>query len=52
MNNARQWLGATGIEITWDTFKKEFMEKYFSADVRSKKEIEFLQLKQRHMLFC
>ncbi|XP_050890459.1 uncharacterized protein LOC127095870 [Lathyrus oleraceus] len=36
-------------EITWTVFKNEFLEKYFSTDVCSKKENEFLQLKQGSM---
>lgn len=37
------------VDITWDIFKNEFLEKYFLAQVRSRKEIEFLQLKQGNM---
>lgn len=48
-DNAYQQLGARGTEIIWENFKKDFMEKYFSADVRIKKEIKFLQLKQGSM---
>lgn len=44
-DNARQRLGAAGIEIIWKNFKKDFLEKYLSADVRNKKETEFLELK-------
>jgi len=29
--------------------KEEFLKKYFPADLRSKKEVEFLQLKQGSM---
>jgi hypothetical protein len=32
-----------------EVVKEEFLEKYFPADVRSQKEIEFLELKQRNM---
>ena len=32
--------------VTWTVFKDAFLEKYFSEDVRRKKEIEFLELKQ------
>lgn len=35
-----------GAEITWATFRIAFLEKYFPADVRYKKGIEFLELKQ------
>ena len=38
-----------GAEITWAVFKREFLDKYFPEDVRGKKEIEFLELKQGHM---
>lgn len=30
-------------------FRKEFLEKYFPEEVRGKKEIEFLKLKQENM---
>ncbi|XP_050902471.1 uncharacterized protein LOC127113967 [Lathyrus oleraceus] len=36
-------------DITWDNFKREFLEKYFSDDVHNKKKIEFLKLKQGNM---
>jgi len=42
---ARQRLEALGTEITWEVFKHEFLEKYSPADIRNKKEIEFLKLK-------
>ncbi|CAJ2642347.1 unnamed protein product [Trifolium pratense] len=35
--------------ITWAVFKREFLNKYFPEDVRGKKEIEFLELKQGDM---
>lgn len=41
--------GVTGTEITWENYNKEFLEKYFPTDVRSKKEIKFLELKQGNM---
>jgi len=47
--NARQRMEAGGVAITWGMFKEEFLGKYFSADVRSKEEIEFLELKQGNM---
>ncbi|XP_058741936.1 uncharacterized protein LOC131614358 [Vicia villosa] len=53
---ADDWLIATkteldtdGITITWAVFKKEFMRKYFPEDVRGRKEIKFLELKQDNM---
>ncbi|XP_050888712.1 uncharacterized protein LOC127093855 [Lathyrus oleraceus] len=45
-DNARQRLEIVGTEITWVVFRVHFLEKYFLEDVRSKKEIEFLELKQ------
>ena len=33
-------------EITWVVFCREFLRKYYPEDVRGKKEIEFLELKQ------
>lgn len=44
--NTRQRLEVAGNEITWDVFKGEFLEWYFLEDVHSKKEIEFMELKQ------
>lgn len=35
----------TNAEITWANFKNDFMDKYFLVDVRSHKEIEFLDMK-------
>ena len=35
--------------MTWERFKTAFLEKYFPADVRCKKEMEFLELKQGNM---
>lgn len=48
--STRQRLEAAGNEITWDVFKGEFLEQYFPKDVRGKKEIEFLELKQRNSI--
>jgi len=31
--------------VTWVVFRREFLNRYFSEDVRGKKEIEFLELK-------
>ena len=43
----RTELEATGdAEITWAVFRERFLRKYFPEDVRGKKEIEFLELKQ------
>jgi len=38
-----------GEEVTWAVFKREFLNRYFPEDVRGKKEIEFLELKQGDM---
>nr|KYP43272.1 hypothetical protein KK1_035300 [Cajanus cajan] len=35
-----------GVHLTWDNFKRVFLEKYFPDDVRSWKEMEFLELNQ------
>ncbi|XP_058769561.1 uncharacterized protein LOC131643369 [Vicia villosa] len=50
---AKDWWGNTtqrfeeeGIQITWDLFCDAFLENYFPEDVRGKKEVEFLEMKQ------
>lgn len=45
----RTELEAEGGEVTWAVFRERFLRKYFSKDVRGKKEIEFLELKQGNM---
>ncbi|XP_057415195.1 uncharacterized protein LOC130746276 [Lotus japonicus] len=45
-DNTVQRFEGDGMEITWDLFKGAFLEKYYPEDVRGKKEIEFLELKQ------
>ncbi|KAF1886037.1 hypothetical protein Lal_00021318 [Lupinus albus] len=35
---------AQGTVVTWDAFKGKFFQKYFPADLRRKKEMEFLRL--------
>ncbi|XP_057426016.1 uncharacterized protein LOC130719407 [Lotus japonicus] len=35
--------------MTWEIFKNSFLEKYFPADARGRKEMEFLELKQEAM---
>ncbi|XP_045803780.1 uncharacterized protein LOC123897255 isoform X2 [Trifolium pratense] len=47
--NASQRLGAGGAVITWDRFKREFLIKYFPADERNRKVVEFMELKQGNM---
>ncbi|XP_058756896.1 uncharacterized protein LOC131630121 [Vicia villosa] len=46
----RQRLEGIGEAITWVVFHREFLVKYYLEDVRSKKEIEFLKLKQGEIL--
>ncbi|RHN78855.1 putative nucleotidyltransferase, Ribonuclease H [Medicago truncatula] len=38
-----------GAVVTWAVFRREFLRRYFPEDVRRKKEIEFLELKQGNM---
>ncbi|MCI59058.1 hypothetical protein A2U01_0080313, partial [Trifolium medium] len=40
--NAKLRLGAGGIVITWEMFRAEFLRKYFPADIRNKKVVEFM----------
>nr|KYP49478.1 hypothetical protein KK1_028759 [Cajanus cajan] len=46
------WQGAlqrmivAGTHVNWEYFKRLFIEKYFSRDVRHTKQVEFLELKQ------
>jgi len=47
--NTCQCLEAKGQAVTWEIFKRVFLEKYFPEDVRNKKEMEFLELKQGNM---
>nr|KYP67766.1 hypothetical protein KK1_024118 [Cajanus cajan] len=35
-----------GVHLNWDNFKRVFLDKYFPDDVRSRKEMEFLELNQ------
>ncbi|XP_058745875.1 uncharacterized protein LOC131618726 [Vicia villosa] len=44
-----QRLEVASEEITWIVFRREFLRKYYPEDVRGKKEIEFLELKQGNM---
>ncbi|XP_050915053.1 uncharacterized protein LOC127130009 [Lathyrus oleraceus] len=44
--NTVQRFDEDGIEMTWALFRDAFPEKYFPEDVRGKKEIYFLELKQ------
>ena len=38
-----------GTAVSWAIFKDRFLEKYFPAEVRDKKEAEFLALTQGNM---
>ncbi|MCI39662.1 GRAS family transcription factor, partial [Trifolium medium] len=49
--NAKQRLGANEAFISWAHFKREFLTKYFPADERNRKVIEFMELKQGGMSF-
>lgn len=49
-DNMHQRMEVDGTEITWTVFNTKFLEKYFPPDVRSKKEIEFLEVKQGNMV--
>jgi hypothetical protein len=46
--NAKGRLEAGGGVVTWARFKTEFLGKYFPEDLRTKKEVEFLNLKQEN----
>ncbi|KAF1891344.1 hypothetical protein Lal_00016975 [Lupinus albus] len=45
----RQQMETEGRVITWISFKEKFLQKYFPADLKRKKEIEFLKLEQGNM---
>ena len=47
--NTRTLLENGGERVTWAVFMREFLNRYFPKDVRGKKEIEFLELKQGDM---
>jgi len=47
--SAKRRLEAGGEVVSWERFKSEFLGKYFSEDLRNKKEVEFLQLEQGSM---
>ncbi|MCI92659.1 hypothetical protein A2U01_0113956, partial [Trifolium medium] len=44
--NTKQRLGPGGMAIPWEMFKREFLVKYFPVDVKNKKVVEFMELKQ------
>ncbi|XP_058741117.1 uncharacterized protein LOC131613465 [Vicia villosa] len=45
----RQRLKSAGEVITWAVFRREFLRRYYPKDVREKKDIEFLELKQGNL---
>ncbi|MCI80537.1 pol polyprotein, partial [Trifolium medium] len=47
--NVKLRLGVEGVVILWEVFKREFSRKYFPVDVKNKKVIEFMELKQGNM---
>jgi len=47
--STKRWIEASGDAITWVRFKNEFLKKYFLEDLRNRKEVEFLNLKQGSM---
>ncbi|GAU42813.1 hypothetical protein TSUD_288410 [Trifolium subterraneum] len=47
--NAKLRLGDRGVVITWEMFKRELFNKYFPADVKNKKVVEFMKLEQGNM---
>ncbi|MCI79228.1 serine carboxypeptidase, partial [Trifolium medium] len=44
--NAKLRMRAGDVVITWEMFRGEFLRKYFPADIRNKKVVEFMELKQ------
>jgi len=49
--HTKQVLQAAHTDITWAVFREEFLQRYFPDDIRRKKEIEFLALKQGNLLW-
>ena len=47
--NTKGRLEASGEVVTWARFKTEFLRKYFPEDLRTRKEVEFLNLKQENL---
>jgi len=47
--NAKGRLETGGEVVTWARFKSEFLRKYFPEDLRTRKEVEFLNLKQDNL---
>lgn len=49
-DSACKRLEVVGVDITWVAFQVHFLRRYFPEYVISKKEIEFLELKQGNMI--
>ena len=49
MDNTHPRLEGASDVVPWGTFRQTFLEKYFPEDVKNRKEIEFLELKQESM---
>jgi len=47
--NAKGRVEAGGEVVTWARFKSEFLWKYFPEDLRTKKEVVFLSMKQENL---
>lgn len=47
--NSKGRMEAGVVVVSWEKFKEEFLKKYFPADIKSKKEVEFLHLKHGSM---
>lgn len=47
----RQQMQVEGTTVTWVEFRQRFLKKYFPVDIKDKKEIEFLALRQGSISF-
>jgi hypothetical protein len=47
--NASQRMRFGNTVVTWEMFKREFLVKYFPADMRNRKVVEFMELKQGNL---
>lgn len=47
--NVKRRLEAGDVVVSWERFKEELLKKYVPADLRNKKEVGCLQLKQGSM---
>ena len=41
--------GTGGVVVPWGTFRQTVLEKYFPEDMKNRKEMKFLELKQGSM---